>query len=282
MSEVPELTLDFLGKHTREAAQVLQSLPLSSCGDFLMTVPSALAAKLVEYMPFDRVALLITAMPAPEAKRILENMNAGDAAAALRLVSGPSLDRLLAELPETKRKMFRHQKQYPAHTVGAWMDAGPIEIGETLNIVDIRRWLRQQNRSLEHGLFIVTPQGRVSGVLTLSQLALAKNSLPVRKLMTTGIQPLADRAQLESVRNLDDWERFTALPVINHKQKLVGALTRRNLERALSLSQPASASVKVLPLFGEMFKGFLEGMIHVVDWLVKRPSVENDPSTGRK
>ena len=282
MNEVPELTLDFLRKHPQDAAHVLQSLPTNACSQFFQTVSPLLAANLIEYMSFDRAALLLVALPAPAAASIVEKMKAADAAVVLRLISGPTLDNLLAELPTARKKLFRNQTQYPAQVVGAWMDAFPIEIGETLTVEDARRWLRQQNRSLDYGLFIVGAQGVVIGMVTLSKLALARNNVPVVNLMTTEFKRIQDQDNLESVRELDDWDRYTALPVINHNQQLVGALTRRSLEKALSLGG-LHASEDMVPLFGELFKGYLEGMINVVDWFVQQqPSNDKKVSRGRK
>ncbi|QPJ64144.1 MAG: magnesium transporter [Candidatus Nitrohelix vancouverensis] len=278
MSEVTELTLDFLKNHPHDASLVLESMPPDTCAVFFQTIPPALAAGLIEPMPFDRAARLFAAMRASTAAAIIVKMNADDAAAALRLIAGSTRDRLLAELPANRKNTFRKQTQYPADTVGAWMDAFPIEIGETLSVGDTRRWLRQQERDLENGLFVIGAQGGVTGMIGLSQLALARNNLPVGKLMTTEFNCIQDRADLQSVRDLDDWERFDALPVVNHNQQFVGALTWRNLDKALSINGSGANSVKVLPLFGDIFKGFLEGMIQVVDWLSNQPRTEKDAS----
>lgn len=281
MNEVPGLTLDFLKKHPQDAAQALQSLPTNVCRDFFQTVSPSLAAGLVGYMSFDRAALLIAALPAPVAASIVEKMKPADAAVVLRLLPSLTLDSLLSELPKSRKKKYSNQTHYPAHVVGAWMDAFPIEIGETLNVEDTRRWLRQQNRNLDYDFFVVGPQGTVVGMVTLSRLALAKNNVPIVSLMTTEFKRIRDRDNLESVRNLEDWDHYTALPVVNHNQQLVGALTRRSLEKALALGGPNATSAEMVPLFGEMFRGYLEGMIHVVDWFVQQPP-SSDKKTSRR
>lgn len=279
MSDVPELTLDFLKKHPKDAAQALQSLPTNVCRDFFKTVPPSIAGGLIEYMSFDRAALLITALPASVAASIIEEMKPADAAVILRLMSGPTLDSLLDVLPETRKKMYRNQTNYPAHVVGAWMDAFPIEIGETLNVEDTRQWLRKQKRDIGYDLFVVGSQGAVLGIVTLPRLALARNKEPIVSLMNSEFKRIPDRDNLESVRDLEDWDHFTALPVVNHNQQLVGALTRRSLEKALSLGASNASLDDVVPLFGEMFKGYLEGMIHVVDWFVqKQPAADKKVS----
>lgn len=277
MSEVPELTLEFLKKHPQDAAQVLQSLSTAVCRDFFQSVSPALAAGLLERMVFDRAALLIAALPAPAAASIIEAMKTADAAVVLRMISGERLEALLAELPESRRKIFRSQTQYPAHVVGAWMDAAPIEISQTLTVEEARRWLRQQNRVLDFDLFVVGPGGSVTGMVPLSRLALARNNEIVAKLMTTDFKRIRDRDALETVRNLEEWDRHIALPVTNHRQQLVGVLTRRNLDKALSLRGPNAATGDVMPLFGELFKEYLEGMIHVVDWFAQNPIDPQSP-----
>ena len=280
MNEVPELTLEFLRKHPQDAARVLQSLSTEVCCDFIQTISPALAAELIQNMSFDRAALQFASLPALAAAAIIEKMKTADAVVILRLISGPKLEALLGELPEGKRKIFRNQTRFPAHTVGAWMDASPIEIGETLTVEDARRSLRRQNRVFEYDLFVVDFQGTVTGMVPLSRLALAKSSDTISKLMTKEFKRIQDRDNLESVRNLEEWDRHIALPVINHRQQLVGVLLRRSLDKALSLRGPNAATGEVMPLFGELFKGYLEGMIHVVDWFSQNPN--NSETTKEK
>jgi len=81
--------------------------------------------------------------------------------------------------------------------------------------------------------YVVSPQGRLRGVLPLRDLLLQSETTPISETMRPDPLSVIDTESLENLDTFFDEHPFLAAPVVNEKQRLLGVVTREAVEEAL-------------------------------------------------
>lgn len=266
MGDIDPLSLDFATRHPDSFARVLGR------GD-----PEE-GARILESLPAERKASIVARLPAA---RIQQLLNSGQHQPELWLAKAPFdeavtlLSRIPAErrralvdaVPDKERlKRLKQHQRYPAHCAGALVGDIPIRLGADSLAADVLAELRDLDADDPGSLVIVDKEGRYLGILDRWRLLM--QSPPIGQVGDYLIEVKAVRPETPIVTLVQDeiWHSRHWLPVVDHRQRLLGGVSRQRVFRA-SGSQMAEAgrsSGGLFDLFDDlvhMFGALLESML---------------------
>jgi len=245
MSEVTPFTLSFLKLHPQNAANVLERLPAVDTIEFLQKLPVELAARTLEVLAPQYAAQCFLVIPPEKCSELMQKMKPTTGISLLRFMPHSATQTVLKHLLPDKVALIKKQLAYPQDLVGAWMDSDTPAVSETTLTGEIRKSLRLSKTAIEYAPCVVSPDGTVTGLLSLARLITAKDSIPVSKVMDRDFKKISDRATVRSISSLPHWDYFEALPVVDRRNKFIGMLPLKSLKKALAVTKGDFASDQI-------------------------------------
>ncbi len=193
-----------------DAAEVVEALPEETASDIIESLPPEQAADIVEEMPSDSRADLVSSLDEPET--VLSEMEPEEAADTRALSS--------YEDDEAGGLMITEFLSYETHQTVADVIKDLRENAEQYSDFDIQY------------LYILNHQGNLTGVLPIRDLLFAQQSATVSDLMRQSTLEIRDDLKLEKIREHFDEISFSALPVVDRFERMVGIVTRSAIEEA--------------------------------------------------
>lgn len=242
MNEQIELSLAFIEEHTAAAAETLVACEPAEVAAFLADIPLRAAVRLVEEFPSWMAAAAIENLALERGSAVLREIPYAHSSVLMRQIAPERRKLLLEALPARLARDIARTLDYPAQTVGAWMDASVQGFPESTRAGECLHAMRAMPGG-SGGLVVVTGnRRRFLGVIQLDRLLALPDEQEISASMVTGLKPLSARATLATVRSVESWRRYQALPVVNRRNEVVGLLHRDAIERGLSsASQSALA-----------------------------------------
>ncbi len=150
---------------------------------------------------------------------------------------------LLAELSEDRKaELFRRMRRprrevleelltYKEGTAGRIMTKDFLAVREDRTIGDAVRAFRDTAHPLESSayIFVIDPEGRPRGVITLRHLLLAGPETPVRSLMNPRLVTVRADDGIESAADVLGKYKFLMVPVVDAAGVLAGVITYQDI-----------------------------------------------------
>lgn len=195
-----------------EAAQIARGLADAVVADTFGDLSPDRAAHIVEEMPSGERVDVLAEMPEAEAEAILDRLPAEDA------------------------REVRELRRYPADTAGGTMGAEFLAYAESSRVEDVLRDLRARAQEVSRYeiqyAYVTSPQGALVGVLRLRDLLLAPLDAPISGLMLRAPLRVRADASLTDVKSAFDRSSLLGLPVVDDADRLVGVVSRSEVDRA--------------------------------------------------
>ena len=241
MDDIDRLSLDFAVRHPDSFARILGRGPLDEC------------EHIIESLPADRKAAIVARLPANRIRQLLES---AQRQATDWLVDAPFDDAvtLLSRIPredrlvlvntigdrDRRRQLLRHL-QYPAHSVGSLVVDIPLRLTAGSPAKDVVDELRDLDTDARGPVVIVDAHGRYRGVL--DRLQLLQRSPPTGRVddYRIAVNALRPETPVAAVAMIDAWHSRNWVPVIDHRERVIGAVSREKVFRAVD-SYPGSAA----------------------------------------
>ncbi len=230
MNETPELTLAYLEEAPAAASRVLQEIGVAGAADFLETVPSRLAAPVINSMTPAMGARCLERLSAPRSASILRNLPYHDSASILRLVRVEMRGGILGELPSSVAKRLHRSLEYSISAVGAWIDPDVPLLSLEDTVEDALRLLRD-SRTSSHVFLESASNGKYAGLIGINELMRSTPATVLNRLPIEEIAPISNRAALAAVALNPSWDDHLMLPVVGRRLNVLGGLSRTALRR---------------------------------------------------
>ena len=150
-----------------------------------------------------------------------------DPARAARLIEGIG-DR-------SRRRALRRLSSYSAGTIGQLTQVPVMVIGEKTPASDISTALQRGQANAGEPVAIERQDGKVLGVLDFAKFARNTSDRATAADFCLPVEPVLADAPLPSLSSLarsEGWAKQTSLPVVDHRHRLIGYVTRAALEEA--------------------------------------------------
>lgn len=239
------LTRAYLSSHPGEAAAVLDAEPLDEAADVLAAAPPADAAATLERLTSEVAAAVIERLDPASAARILDAADASRAATLLARLSPENRRARLALLGAGSAREIESLMEYPPNTAGQLMDPRLSVIREDATVEQGLSRIRARRSAATDALFLVDPEGRLRGVVSLASLACAE---PGERLDSLVDRPPATVGALDTREEIV--ERLgrsdgSSLPVVDVEGRLLGAIRPNALVEAAQAEASADMQTMV-------------------------------------
>ncbi len=210
-----------------DIAAVLEELPEEDMVKVFRILPKDTAADVFAYLEVDHQQMIITSLSERDAANIINNMMADDAADLFEEMPANVVKKLLASANAETRRDINHLLKYPESSAGSIMTVEYVDLKEDLTVSEALERVRKIGMDSEtiNTLYVLDKGRRLVGFLTLRKLLLAKPDDVVGDLMHENVVSTTTLTDQEDVARLFKKYDFTAMPVVDNENRMVGIIT---------------------------------------------------------
>jgi magnesium transporter len=221
----------FLGDHPDEAARILEHLNPADAAELLGGRPAHAAAAVFRVLGPVPASTCAAAMPDDALAAIIDELPLDDAGAALRGVEKARHEAILQLVAEEKRAHLQRALAWDDDTAGSLADPLVLSLTDDLSVAEAQRQLRGSRQHLIYYVYVVDRAGLLLGVLAVQDLMAARPRAVLRDVMQENPVRLDAGADLATVAAHPAWRDFDALPVVDARGHLVGAIRHKTVRR---------------------------------------------------
>lgn len=236
-------------------------------------LPKDLAADVFSYMEVENQQYIITSLSERDAANIIDNLMADDATDLLEEMPASVVKKLLSlASPETRRDI-NLLLRYPEDSAGSIMTVEYIDLKENLTVGDAIKRIRRVGLDSEtvNNCYVLDSRRKLIGTVTLRGLLLSGEDELIGDIMNENVISIDTMMdQEEAARQFQKYD-FTAMPVVDQENRLVGIITVDDIVDILT--QEATEDIEmmaaILPTDKSYMKtGIIETWMKRIPWLL--------------
>ncbi len=214
-------------KNTADIAVILEELPEEDLLKIFRILPKTMAADVFSYLEVDHQHELITSMSEKDAASIINNLMADDATDLLEEMPANIVKKILANASPDTRRDINHLLRYPEDSAGSIMTVEYVDLKETMTVEDAIERIRKVGVDSEtiNICYVLDAKRKLIGTVALRYLLISPSDAVIGEIMHEDvifINTLMD--QEEVARQFQKYD-FTAMPVVDNEERLVGIIT---------------------------------------------------------
>ena len=214
--------------HARDLAAIAEALEEDQMKLLLRVLPPARAADVLEYLDEQVRTTLLEEMSTAQAAQLVAEMTPDDRADVLDELEEERADEILSEIPAEARQETERLLAYEPDTAGGLMTTEFVSVPGSLTVeqalAQVRALARGRKEAM-HAIYIVDADGVLRGVLSLRELLVAPEGVPLSEVAwseVVSVPASADRTEVAQVTSEYD---LVAVPVVDERRRLVGVIT---------------------------------------------------------
>ncbi len=210
-----------------DIAGLLEELQEEDMLKVFRILPKDLAADVFSYLDVDNQQLIITSMSDKEAANIIDNLMADDAADLLEEMPANIVKKLLANASTETRRDINHLLRYPEDSAGSIMTVEYVDLKESLNVRQAIERIRKVGVDSEtiNICYVLDAQRKLVGTVALRYLLLSDGDEIIGDIMHENVIAINTLMDQEEVAKQFKKYDFTAMPVVDNENRLVGIIT---------------------------------------------------------
>ncbi len=228
MEERKVVLRELLSRDPADVAEVLEGLSSEQAATLVhrLFLRQAAAEPLGEMDPDDS-AELVAQLDRAEASEILARMDPDDAADLLLELPDEVQNELLAKLSRRDAAVLAGLMAYPSDTAGGLMSPEIVPLSLSMSVQEAIDLLRRRQEEAEtvYYAYAVDDAGRLQGVLSLRDMALAAPGKSLSDLVVRDAVKVTVTEDVEEVARTFDKYDYFALPVVDENDRLLGVIT---------------------------------------------------------
>ena len=236
-------------------------------------LPKDLAAEVFSYMEVENQQFIITSLSEREAANIIDNLMADDATDLLEEMPASVVKKLLSlASPETRRDI-NQLLRYPEDSAGSIMTVEFIDLKDNLTVADAIKRIRRVGLDSEtvNNCYVLDSRRTLIGTVTLRGLLLSAEDALIGDIMNDNVISVNTMTdQEEAARQFQKYD-FTAMPVVDGENRLVGIITVDDIVDILT--QEATEDIEMMAAIlptdkSYMRTGIFETWMKRIPWLL--------------
>jgi magnesium transporter len=203
----------------------------------LTTLSPEIAADLFEEIPEEHAADLIEELEPRVAAHILDEMESDMQVDVLTEMEDMDAAAIVAEMDPEEAADVQQRIRYPRDVAGGLMVTEYFAYPESATVGDVNADLsahaEEEDIGQEAHIYIVSPSGKLVGVLNLRDLVLTRHSTLVADILKLPLH-VFENTSLDDLNEFFDRHDFHAVPVIDKRNCLIGMVRRSDVAEAIN------------------------------------------------
>lgn len=218
---------ELAGKNEVDIAQFLGGLAPEQAVLAFRTLPKDDASDVFSELDSEMQQAIIASVTDAELADIVEDLAMDDAVDMLEEMPANIVKRVLKSARPGTRALINQFLKYPGGCAGSIMTAEFTDLRAGMTVAEAIRRIRRtgEDRETIYTCYVIDEGRRLEGVVTLKDLLLAPDSMPVRELMDSGVISIGTLENQKAAASLFQKYGLLALPVVDHESRLVGIIT---------------------------------------------------------
>jgi magnesium transporter len=190
-------------------------------------LPKDMAADVFSYLDVEDQQYILNSLSDKEAAGIIDNLMADDAVDLLEEMPANVVKGILAiASPETRRDI-NHLLRYPEDSAGSIMTVEYVDLKETLTVEEAIARIRKVGLDSEtiNICYVLDEQRELVGTVALRYLLLSGGDEIIGDIMHENVIAINTLTDQEEAARLFKKYDFTAMPVVDNENRLVGIIT---------------------------------------------------------
>ena len=190
-------------------------------------LPKDLAADVFSYMEVENQQFIITSLSERDAAHIIDNLMADDATDLLEEMPASVVKKLLSlASPETRRDI-NQLLRYPEDSAGSIMTVEFVDLKENLTVENAIERIRNMGLDSEtiNICYVLDSRRKLIGTVALRYLLLSSADDVIGDIMNENVISINTMMDQEEVARQFQKYDFTAMPVVDQENRLVGIIT---------------------------------------------------------
>lgn len=190
-------------------------------------LPKQLAAEAFAYMDSDTKMRLVEVLADRELRLVMQELFIDDVAAMLEEMPASVVKKMLKATSPEDRREINQILQYPEKSAGSVLTTECVMLKAALSVAEAFEYIRKYGPDKEtiYTCYVTDNNRYLQGVLTIKDLLLAKSNDIIGDLMETNVIFARTTDDQEDVAKIFTKYDFTALPIVDLEDRLVGIIT---------------------------------------------------------
>lgn len=210
-----------------DIAAVMEEMENQEMLKIFRILPKDLAADVFSYMEVENQQFIITSLSERDAANIIDNLMADDATDFLEEMPASVVKKLLSlASPETRRDI-NHLLRYPEDSAGSIMTVEFVDLKENLTVQNAIERIRMIGVDSEtiNICYVLDSRRTLIGTVALRNLLLSAPDAVIGDIMHENVISINTMMDQEEVARQFQKYDFTAMPVVDQENRLVGIIT---------------------------------------------------------
>jgi len=210
--------------HPADLAHIITQLPAQNVSAVLNSLDMEAAGEALGEMEPEDSSRVLSQMESSRAADVLEEMPPDEAADVLAELSDEKVQELLSHMDPEDAEKVQELLEHEEDTAGGLMNNEFLFVTPAANVDDALEQVRVLGAEVDavYYIYVLDPDERVLGVLSLKRLLLASGSQPVDEVMSRNLKTMRVDSPLEDVLELVVEYKLSAVPVVDEENKMVG------------------------------------------------------------
>ena len=190
-------------------------------------LPKDMAASVFSYLEIELQQLVITSLSDKDAGTIIDNMMSDDAKELMEEMPANMVKRLIANTSPDTRKAINHLMRYPEDSAGSIMTVEYIDLKENQTVAEAIERIRKMGLDSEtiNICYVLDSKRTLVGTVAIRYLLLSEPEDVIGSIMHRNVVSLHTLMDQEEVARMFRKYEFTAMPVVDNEDRLVGIIT---------------------------------------------------------
>lgn len=228
----PLALLDALEEfHPEDIAEIVEDLSLEDTLALMRALPDDFAAQVLERLPTELQTNVLDKLTTPQAAQLLTSMRPDDRVDVVQELGQDRADEIIAHMAEHEPEVAEEVREliaYPEDVAGGLMTTHYVALQPNVKIWQAIDEVRKETRAeqAEHIYYIYVVYGqKLVGVVSLRDLIIRDPGQTLGEVMSENVVTVrATDGQEEVARAMAKYD-FTALPVVDEHNTLLGVVT---------------------------------------------------------
>ncbi len=210
-----------------DIAEILAEVPDETLLMLFRILPKDLAADTFSEMDGDEQEKLLNNFTDQEVRDVVYEMGLDDTVDMLEEMPANVVRRVLSKASPEDRKTINELLKYPEDSAGAVMTTELMRLKENMTVTEALDWIRTHGDDKEdiYTCYVTSKDQILMGVITVRELLLDKHNSVIGDIMERNTIEVRTNDDQEVAAKLFDRYNFTALPVVDMDNHLVGIIT---------------------------------------------------------